>query len=278
MKKVIYILGAARSGSTLLDIVLGNGSDAFSCGEMFQYPKRRGIPHGWPDISERDVFWQHVEKRVQERIGLDYDTLKVVTDKVELHTSFFNHVLSVYTASSVEPYCHYINAMFGTLFDLSGRDILIDSSKRPSRALALNQFLDYDVYFIYLVKNSVQVIRSFSKKYVEQASKNWFSANLYYFIANAFSHIVKNKVPQNRFLKVYYENLIHAPIRQLSRIEEQFLIDLSDVKERVEARQPLAVGALFDGNRIRMQRGGNRSLPTSLCGEWPALSGFERFE
>ena len=24
--------------------------------------------------------------------------------------------------------------------------------------------------------------------------------------------------------------------------------------------------------------GGNRSLPTSLCGEWPALSGFERFE
>ena len=31
-----------------------------------------------------------------------------------------------------------------------------------------------------------------------------------------------------------------------------------------------------DGEAIGI--GGNRSLPTSLCGEWPALSGFERFE
>ncbi len=30
--------------------------------------------------------------------------------------------------------------------------------------------------------------------------------------------------------------------------------------------------------RRLMLDGGNRSLPTSLCGEWPALSGFERFE
>ena len=33
-------------------------------------------------------------------------------------------------------------------------------------------------------------------------------------------------------------------------------------------------GALNEAQRF----GGNRSLPTSLCGEWPALSGFERFE
>ena len=33
-----------------------------------------------------------------------------------------------------------------------------------------------------------------------------------------------------------------------------------------------------DTGYYEMSTGGNRSLPTSLCGEWPALSGFERFE
>ncbi len=254
MKKVIYVLGAARSGSTLLDIILGNGAEAFSCGELFQYPKRRGIPHGWPDVSERDAFWQQVETRVRAQSGMDYDTLKAVTDKIELHTSFFNHVLSFYATSPVEPYRTYVNVMFDTLFELSGQNILIDSSKRPSRALALNRFLQYDVYFVYLVKNPVHVVRSFSKKDVEQASKSWLSANLYYFVANVCSQIVQKQIPQDRFVKIYYENLLRSPVTQLSLIEDRFSIDLSGVKARIRANRPLDVGALFDGNRIRMQK------------------------
>ena len=253
MKKVVYILGAARSGSTLLDIVLGNSVDAFSCGELFQYPKRRGIPHGWPDVSERDAFWQQVEKRVRETSGISYDTLKVVTDKIERHASFFYHVLPFYATSPVESYHTYVNLMFDTLFESSGKSILIDSSKRPSRALALNKFLQYSVYVIYLIRNPVHVIRSFAKKDVEQASKTWLSANIYYFFANFFSSITKKLLPEERFLTIYYENLLSHPVDQLTCIENKFLIDLSHVKDIIISKRPLEVGYLFDGNRIRMQ-------------------------
>ncbi len=253
MKKVVFILGAARSGSTLLDIVLGNGVDTFSCGEMFQYPKRRGIPHGGTENPERDTFWRHVRKRVREQSGMDFDTLKSVTDQIEYHASFFNHLLSYYSTSTVEKYGHYINLIFDTMFELSGKNILIDSSKRPARALALSKFLHYDVYIIYLIRNPVQVIRSFAKKDVEQASKNWVSANLYYFFANAFSCIVEKKSPKEKFQKIYYENFLRFPVEQLSLVENQFSIDLSVAKERIQLKQPLEVGYLFDGNRIRMQ-------------------------
>lgn len=37
MKKVIYVCGTARSGSTLLDLMLGNAPDAFSLGEVFAW-------------------------------------------------------------------------------------------------------------------------------------------------------------------------------------------------------------------------------------------------
>ena len=39
----------------------------------------------------------------------------------------------------------------------------------------------------------------------------------------------------------------------------------------------LAIDPAMGGHSHR-PHGGNCSLPTSLCGEWPALSGFERFE
>ncbi len=253
MKKVVFILGAARSGSTLLDIVLGNGPETFSCGEMIIFPKRRGIPHGGAEVPEREDFWQRVGTTVCDKSGMDYATLETVADKIEHHAYFLNHAFSLYAPSAVERYSTYINLMFDTVFELSGKNILIDSSKRPSRALALNKFLHYDIYIIYLIKNPVEVIRSFSKKDVEQASKSWFSANLYYFIANAFSCVVGKKFPKERFLTIYYENLLEYPVEQLALIEDRFSIDLSIAKERIQFNQPLDIGHIFDGNRIRMQ-------------------------
>ena len=44
--KVIYILGAGRSGSTLLDIILGNNGGVLSCGELRKFEELSGRPRG----------------------------------------------------------------------------------------------------------------------------------------------------------------------------------------------------------------------------------------
>ncbi len=45
MKKIIYILGGARTGTTMLDAILGNAPDAFSCGEMYAWFRPWHINH-----------------------------------------------------------------------------------------------------------------------------------------------------------------------------------------------------------------------------------------
>ena len=34
-KRLVMVCGAARSGTTMLDLMLGNAEDAFSCGEIY---------------------------------------------------------------------------------------------------------------------------------------------------------------------------------------------------------------------------------------------------
>ncbi len=48
--KIIYIMGAGRSGSTILDILLGNGEDILSCGKLRWYVAKQGIPSGGKKI------------------------------------------------------------------------------------------------------------------------------------------------------------------------------------------------------------------------------------
>lgn len=45
MKKIIFILGGARTGTTMLDAILGNARDAFSCGEMYAWFRPWHINH-----------------------------------------------------------------------------------------------------------------------------------------------------------------------------------------------------------------------------------------
>ena len=44
---LIYVLGAGRSGTTLLDVVLGSAAGAFSCGEIRKFLQLDGRPAIW---------------------------------------------------------------------------------------------------------------------------------------------------------------------------------------------------------------------------------------
>ena len=59
--KIIYILGSGRSGTTLLDILLGNEPSFFSAGELNRIPKLDFHPH---DPRDELVlkFWEEVKK------------------------------------------------------------------------------------------------------------------------------------------------------------------------------------------------------------------------
>src|ERR1700676_598924 len=56
--KVIYVMGAGRSGSTVLGVALGNCENVFFAGELDKWLVRRGAPNLTDD--ERTRFWSGV--------------------------------------------------------------------------------------------------------------------------------------------------------------------------------------------------------------------------
>ena len=64
MNKLIYIIGSGRSGTTLLDILLGNAKDSFSAGELNRFTTRNGIPPKRDESSLENKFWRNVREKL----------------------------------------------------------------------------------------------------------------------------------------------------------------------------------------------------------------------
>ena len=93
------VCGASRSGTTMLDLMLGNTSRGFSCGEV--YAKFRPFrPHHFDPIcgcgksscpiwtSLADVKESHIHGAILERLGLDYvvDSSKDLSWLLDCHS------------------------------------------------------------------------------------------------------------------------------------------------------------------------------------------------
>src|SRR5258708_36823074 len=63
--KVVYVLGAGRSGSTIIGVALGNCPDAFCAGELPLWIGRGGVsPIRGRTRAARAAFWAEVGRNV----------------------------------------------------------------------------------------------------------------------------------------------------------------------------------------------------------------------
>lgn len=256
--KIIYIIGAARSGTTLLDIILGNAPQVFSAGEINRFTKRNGIPHDARD-AEVQMFWKTITEKLASN-GLHppsyyYQNAK----KFEYHNNFFRLLLPYKKLKDYQKYKTYQQALFTEINNKINTDyqknIIIDSSKYPLRAFFLSHLFGTAISYIYIRRNPVAIVDSFQKKDVEQPSKNRFMANLYLLFVNSIvQFVIKTLSKTNKVAFVNYENLLQSPAAELQKIERDMEINLSGVINILNTDQPLNVGLLFDGNRLRLQK------------------------
>ncbi len=246
--RIIYILGAGRSGTTLLDIILGNAVDAFSCGELLKFEASQGKPHGCHSESETFLFWQRVWTRFLERFSFEPDV-----GAIHSHHFFPLLLINLISRRKVDQYVRRATEVFNIVACESGKSILIDSSKYAGRALLLSRHCGHQLSIIYIRRNLGDVIRSFQRKGIEQPTKTPLQATLYYLVVNLFALITKMVVLQRSMcITIQYEDLLNDPIRALESIEQGLNLDLSNAKRIIAEDRELRVGHLFEGNRIRL--------------------------
>lgn len=253
-KTLIYIIGAGRSGTTVLDIMLGNVNGSISLGEINRFFKRNGIPPKREKESKVYNFWINLKDQMLGSGFNDMLYLQKLSQQNEYHLAF---IKSIFKKCNTE----YVNAIveqYDFIGQNTSQNVLIESSKYPVRALNLSNYLDSDQFqikYIYLKKDPEKVVKSFQKKNLEQPSKGFFMANLYYLIVNILCgitiRILKSK--GHRVSTLRYEDLISTPKETLLKLGSDIDEDYSELIRKLIIKEPLNTGYVFDGNRIRLK-------------------------
>ncbi len=154
MPVIIYIVGVGHSGSTLLDLLLGSHSKAFSVGELValsttgrkmrqQRVLARPCDCGAPTKIECPI-WSEVDRRLQQTCSTSLQTIEVESaDPGEFRK--VNH------------------AIYEAIAEASGSPYIVESSKRTSRFERLVE-AGFDVRPIHLLREPHGVVASHLRK------------------------------------------------------------------------------------------------------------------
>jgi hypothetical protein len=185
--KVLKIMGSARSGSTILDIVLGNHPHIESVGEVNKLgrtgwisreslrgidPKRLQVPVctcgkrldvlyvDTPD--EACPFWSRVRREWVERTDPDsIESYPKIQNEFEPQSRWPRLLYEKRRPSaSFRSYARLTRAFFESIRAVSAKPVIVDCSKISVRAFALGMMPGIDLYVVHLVRDGRGVTAS----------------------------------------------------------------------------------------------------------------------
>jgi Sulfotransferase family len=190
--RVLKITGSARSGSTILEVVLGNHPDIESVGEVNKLirtgwisreslrgidPKRLRRPFctcgkrldvlyvDTPD--EACPFWSSVRREWVERTDPDsIESYPKLQDEFEPQSRWPRLLYERRRRSaSFWSYAGLTRAFFESIRAVSGKPVIVDCSKISVRAFALGMTPGIDLFVVHLVRDGRGVIASKIRSY-----------------------------------------------------------------------------------------------------------------
>jgi hypothetical protein len=287
--RVLYILGCGRSGSTILDTILGNHPDIESVGEASHVARDAWLQDGYcacGQLAGRCEFWNDVRLRWEGRVG-PVEIADYVKITREMESGRFGPRRLLELAKRADPrlldYGRLTGELLGAIRDASGKTWIVDSSKGAFRALALAMIPGVQLRVVHLVRDCRGVAWSCKKRLRKDdragvyrddpGGKVWRTAMVWN-VGNMRATWVCRQLPQQDSIRVRYEDLVSDPAGEMRRIGRLMGLNLDELARKAACGSPLAVGHTVAGNRLRMS-GSVRLRPDV---EWAEkLSTWDRF-
>ncbi|MDH7486879.1 MAG: sulfotransferase [Anaerolineae bacterium] len=267
MAEVLYIAGYGRSGSTVLDVLLGNHPAMFGAGELTNFFEEwlRGGLCSCGNLYPECVFWQEVMNHLHSVIpGMNPSVAAQVTRRLE-STLTWKRSLTGSNVSDRQFYGQLWGAMIAAIAQVSGKSIIVDSSKstRASarRALCLTRLCGLDVKAIHLVRDPRATMWSLlrgSNVKLERGQPAALRggvarALIGWGITNLSVHLQEIIHPQLKVYRLRYEDLVSDPVQELHKLGAFLDMDLGPVEELIVNGCALHPGHGVAGNRVRRQ-------------------------
>jgi len=251
--EIIYIMGTARSGTTILEILLSNNPGIVGCGEL-TYIFRDGFTGKEICSCGKKAceceFWQAV-KNICSWEEEDILRFARLFYSMDWHHNFPAVALKIVSPNKLRQYIDVNRSLFQAIHQASGVRVIVDSSKYAARALLLNRAFPDKVKVLCMTRSPAGLIRSFQKKDAEeQKPKSIVNIIAYYIYVLLCLRVVAWSLGP-KMLKITYEELATNPQETLLKIEKWCGYDLSSVRNKIRSNEWLNVGHIVTGNRLR---------------------------
>ncbi len=220
---VLYIAGPGRSGSTLLDTMLGQVDGFVSVGELRNLWVR-GLKDGWPcgcGVPVRECpFWSSV---LTEAFG-SVEAISVEAMRgLQLQSVRTRHLPALWWHANhgsrpvAEDYGTVLSRLYRAIAEVSGARVIVDSSKHPSDAFVVSTLDGVRLHLLHLVRDPRGVAYSWSRpkdstrESITLESQSILRCSVRWSVWNAAIAKVLAKRVDGRYLLMRYEDLIGDP-------------------------------------------------------------------
>jgi hypothetical protein len=224
--KVVYILGWGRSGSTLLDNLLGSVKGFFSTGELHSLwqgglveQRRCGCGVPVPQCG----IWKSVLGVLERTYSLDVDEL-VRCRRRTIARGTGHRLLrrdeSMTTADrAVRSYARVTQDLYKSIAEVTRARVIVDSSKVPAIGALLRSTPEVDPYFVHLVRDPRAVAHSWRRRKEDPDREFYSEMERYHVFESACKWIANNRAANevcrrhggDRSLLVRYEDAVARP-------------------------------------------------------------------
>ncbi len=272
---VVFVGGYGRSGSTLLDRLLGQLDSFVSLGEFywlwrwsFGQNQRCGCGEAFRECS----FWRAVfDRGFGGFAGVDVDRALALQAACEGRRYGAQALLGAHAGALAE-YRALLGRVYRAVLDVSGARVLVDSSKFPARGLVLGRLDGLETRVVHIVRDSRAVAFSWLRRRPRpeiagarelMPRRSPVRTALAWVTANVEMEAIARRsgTPQRQ----RYEDLASDPAPALRRLAAGLGVASPDLGFLHDGRAELGVAHTVAGNPMRFRAG---TIELSPDDEW----------
>lgn len=260
---ILFIAGPGRSGSTLLDLLLGQIDGFCSTGEL-RFIWNRGFAQnqlcGCGQPFRECEFWVKVVKQAFGRFeSVDHGRLEELRLSAEHRVS--NGLFPGETASRLSPYSEYFdayNSLYGAIQKVAGCRFIVDSSKNIANGFLLSGIPGINLYTVHLLRDSRAVAYSWQREKVRpeihwerklMSQRSIFKSATRWNSRNRFAHALRHVSKQ--YTRLHYEDLVSDPKDRLTTLLADLGIMPASFDFLTDHRAVLKTSHTVSGNPVR---------------------------
>jgi len=237
MRTVIYILSSGRSGSTILEMALGQSNDIYNVGELQLLcleAKINKMPCGCGKSIDSCDFWGKVI--AQHSIGCSENILGCLRNSnrhghgkafrlgliLDIIFNFVKHH---------SRYFDYNEELFNILFRQTNKEIIVDSSKDPYRLFMIKNMKNINIVVIHIRKKLLPYLYS-NTKYKGGLWVNLRNICRYYFNFVLMTYITNRYFP-HKTINIEYSDFIVQPEKYINIVRSHCNLDSIKTLENI---------------------------------------------